>query len=125
MKAATPQVIQKGFIRNGMIDKESNLWSCFDGMMQTLRRSYSMEEYNLVLNSLPVLLKNIFEKGFVPENVYDDVLKFPHDKYADGNEYIRDYNESMEWMQRSKILTHTYQKKHQMKKSPCFLKNKK
>ena len=33
VKAATPQIIQKGFIRNRMIDKESNLWPCFDGMI--------------------------------------------------------------------------------------------
>lgn len=40
-KAASLHIIQKGFLRNRMIDKESKVWPCLDGMMQTLCIKYS------------------------------------------------------------------------------------
>ena len=76
--------IMNGGSSNGMLDRNLNRYLCFDGMMAMLGRHPTIKKYNLVSNSIPLLLKIHLKKGQIPEDEFDK-LGFLKDANDDGN----------------------------------------
>jgi hypothetical protein len=108
MTASAP-VVKKGFLENGMIDKNTNSIPDMYSVLRTIGRPLLVDEYQLIVDSFPTLYRTVLEKGFVPEQVFDD-LGFAQDVDMFGNERVLNATISQENQQRAKILSHQQQR---------------
>lgn len=107
--AATCDNITHGFKESGVIDKVKCRYPVLQTIIQTCRRKVTTYEYDLIEKALPSLIRAVHEEGMISEELFDK-WGFEKDRDAKGREVLRDAGISQESYQRSKCLTHPYQK---------------
>ena len=103
--------LMKGFIENGMIDKNTLTYPDFKKLLQTCKLSDFKREYeDLIVNNFNELYELTNECGHIPEDVFNR-LGFPKDTDYDGDTVERQAAISNEMQQRAKIISHKFQRK--------------
>ena len=98
-----------GFIDVGMIDAKHKFLPDFYAILKTKRRSITRSEMQIIKKCFSQLFGIMLETGYIPEKFYY-ALGFPKDEVRG---FICNRNDGIEkeWMQRSKLITHWFQKK--------------
>ena len=107
--APTPCTMLKGFRVNGMLDENTGCYPDFNKMIGTLRRKVTKEELDLCEKHFPTLYKQQIYEGHIPESLFDE-LGFPQDVNMEGLLVERNASINQEHCQRSKSLSHPFQR---------------
>ena len=78
-------------------------------MLNTLGYKLSDHDKNLIFDNFDYLYKMMRDEGHIKEEVFND-LGFPLDHTSNGEIIHRNYEISMEWCQRSKIISSVVQR---------------
>ena len=70
-RSAPADVVTKGFIENGMVDKKTQQFPDFYKLLKTCRRKVTKEEENLCKDSFGPLYNYMAKHGHVPDEVFE------------------------------------------------------
>lgn len=105
-KIADPNLVMNGFIRTGMIDRNTKIFPDLEVMLDTCKDPNAPKE--LVYQHFGTLYKEVFDTGMISEGTFER-LGFPKDCYEDGTACSRDATIAQECRQRAKSLSHKVQ----------------
>ena len=98
-----------GFVSTGIITSPTNPEPNKKAILGTKRTPLMAADEKLILDNFPILLEDVYNYGMVREETFDR-LGFPEDRDSTGKIVRRDATITQEWMQRSKLLSHAYQR---------------
>jgi hypothetical protein len=107
-KVVQAKGIRKGFVENGMLDKETLSTPVFRKVLLTCRRGFPTELFMLCRAEIVSVAKAMIEKGHVSDQ---ELLAFgfPPDKDMHGKLVVKAAGSENENCQRAKILNHDVQ----------------
>ena len=103
-RSARQESIVKGFERSGLLDTRSKMFPCVKGIVDTLSRNSTKEDYEVVTSTFRACFQEQCEKGELTPTFLDTFQTIPRDE----NEALRDTNVLI--YQRSKTINHIHQK---------------
>jgi hypothetical protein len=122
-RSACPTSVAKGFLYNGMIDKNTKNWPDMKAILSTCKNTkLTEEEESKIIQLFPLLYEEQCEKGHLSDQFLEE-LGFTPDKNFAGNTVRRNALITNESCQRAKCLSHLYQR--ELRKKVLFDKNAK
>ena len=94
----------------GIIDPDVHRWPVWDKILATCRQKIEREEYESIIRNFNHYLSIMEEQGHIPDQYFDD-CGVRMDKDVHGKVVVRSATIAQESYQRSKCLSHEYQKK--------------
>jgi hypothetical protein len=93
----------------GIIDANVHRWPVWDKILATCRQKIEREEYESIIRNFNHYLSIMEEQGHIPDQYFDD-CGVRMDKDVHGKVVVRSATIAQESYQRSKCLSHEYQK---------------
>ena len=116
-KACSLTNVIKGWTESGLIDEENNRFPDLTKILATCKRPQGLETslVDKVTRDFPSLLSEVDNYGRISEQWFDD-NQYPRDKNGKGEDALRTDSNTQEHMQRSKVMTHSYQVESRLEK---------
>jgi hypothetical protein len=93
----------------GIIDPDVHHWPVWDKILATCHKKIDQEEYESIIQNFNHYLSIMEEQGHIPDQYFDD-CGVRMDKDVHGKVFVRSATIAQESYERSKCLSHEYQK---------------